>query len=287
MTNQEAFEAARAGDWIAESFARSGDIFTLGGKSAGYSSFADCLTDGQSIFYAAFDEDDNREAGLAIWDASAKTLTPVEIHATLLGGLFTKGDPEPLQFTKGGTITGTFNATAFNAIWGHVFEKGNPHETQADEIDQSNEDLGDTVQDALDRIAAILHQLDPDGNTDIDWGEIEGIKDLLDSKADQTALDQEILDRIAGDKVLQDQIDAIDPDGDSDVDWSDIENKPTEFPPSAHNHDGVYAPVVHGHEINEINGLQDALDTAGGTPAWDDVTGKPTEFPPAAHNQDW
>ena len=36
-------------------------------------------------------------------------------------------------------------------------------------------------------------------------------------------------------------------------DWADIENKPTEFPPSAHT-----------HEIAEVNGLQDALDNAGG-----------------------
>lgn len=36
-------------------------------------------------------------------------------------------------------------------------------------------------------------------------------------------------------------------------DWADLENKPTEFPPSAHT-----------HEIAEVNGLQDALDNAGG-----------------------
>ena len=294
MTNQEAFEAARSGDWIAESFSRSGDVFTLGGKSAGYSSFADCLDDGQSIFYAAFDEDDNREAGLAIWDAGAKTLTPVEIHATLVGGAFIKGDPDPLQFTKGGTITGTFNATGFNTIWRHVFEKGNPHETQADEIDQSNAKLGDTVQEALNKIATYVVQLDPDGNTDIDWGDLDGLKDLLDSKAEQSALDQEILDRIAGDAALQAQIDAIDPDGDSDVDWSDIENKPTEFSPSAHQQGWVtitgkpsdYPPSSHGHDIDDVDGLQDALDAAGGTPAWDDVTGKPSEYPPEAHTHE-
>ena len=66
MTNQEAFEAARSGDWIAESFTRSGDVFTLGGKSAGYSSFADCLDDGQSIFYAL--------AGAALAEQRARAL---------------------------------------------------------------------------------------------------------------------------------------------------------------------------------------------------------------------
>jgi len=58
--------------------------------------------------------------------------------------------------------------------------------------------------------------------------------------------------------------------------WNDLTDKPTEFPPE-----------THGHEIDDVNGLQDALDAAGGTPAWDDVTGKPTEFPPEAHNQGW
>ena len=153
MTNQEAFEAARAGDWIAESFTRSGDVFIISGKSAGYSSFDDCLSNGDSVFYSAFDEADNREAGLAVWDSSAKTLTPVEIHASLVGGAFIKGDPEAVKFSNGGTITGTLNATAFNTIWGHVFEKGNPHETEAYQIDQSNENLGDNVQEALDSLS--------------------------------------------------------------------------------------------------------------------------------------
>lgn len=230
MTNQEAFEAARAGDWIAESFTRSGDVFTISGKSAGYSSFADCLNDGQSVFYSAFDEDDNREAGLAVWDASAKTLTPVEIHASLVGGAFIKGDPDPVQFSSGGTITGTLNATAFNAIWGHVFEKGNPHETEADQIDQDNVLLGDTVQDALNKITDFVLNIDPnlDGLVEIDWGDVEGLVEALEKKADKSALEQEVVDRTEADKALQEQIDGIvnggtDPDP---VKWSEIEEKP-------------------------------------------------------------
>jgi hypothetical protein len=38
--------------------------------------------------------------------------------------------------------------------------------------------------------------------------------------------------------------------------WDDITSKPTEFPPSAHT-----------HEIEDVNGLQDALDNAGGDSA--------------------
>ena len=65
-------------------------------------------------------------------------------------------------------------------------------------------------------------------------------------------------------------------DGEGASDWADITGKPTEFPPEA-----------HGHEIDDVNGLQDALDAAGGTPAWGDITDKPTDFPPSAHDHAW
>jgi len=94
------------------------------------------------------------------------------------------------------------------------------------------------------------------------------------------------------DAALQGQIDAL---PDQDFSWDSITDKPIEFPPEAHTQgwDTItgkpadYPPSAHGHEIADVDGLQDALDAAGGTPAWDDVTGKPTEFPPAAHNQGW
>jgi hypothetical protein len=55
-------------------------------------------------------------------------------------------------------------------------------------------------------------------------------------------------------------------------DWADIENKPTEFPPADHNQSWStitdtpddYPPADHTHEISSIDGLQDALDNAGG-----------------------
>ena len=37
------------------------------------------------------------------------------------------------------------------------------------------------------------------------------------------------------------------------VDWDNIQNKP--------DFDGIYAPIDHGHEIDDIDGLQDALDS--------------------------
>jgi hypothetical protein len=258
MTNQEAFEAARAGDWIAETFNRVGDVFYVGGSSAGYSSFTDCLSDGQSVFYSAFDSDDSREAGLAVWDASAKTLTPVEIHASLIGAAFIKGDPEPVNFPNGGTITGTLNATAFNTIWRHVFEKGNPHETEASQIDQSNEELGDTVQDALNKIATIVDQLDPDGDTNIDWGDLDGLQQILDAKAEQSALEQEILDRIAGDKEVQDQLTAA-------LDQEILERKAAD----ENLQDQIEAAIIEGGAILEAP--DDGKQYARQSESWSEV----------------
>jgi hypothetical protein len=57
--------------------------------------------------------------------------------------------------------------------------------------------------------------------------------------------------------------------------WNDITEKPTSFPPDAHN-----------HEIVNITGLQGALDAkadAAHAHSWNEIEAKPTEFPPAAH----
>ena len=134
---------------------------------------------------------------------------------------------------------------------------------------------GSEFDDEFKKISNAFKVLDPDFDGDIEIGGIDGLQDALDGKADQSALEKEIQDRKDGDQALQNQIDALDPDGDRTVNWSEVEGKPTEFPPEA-----------HGHEIDDVNGLQDALDAAGGTPAWDDVTGKPTEFPPEAHTHE-
>ena len=49
--------------------------------------------------------------------------------------------------------------------------------------------------------------------------------------------------RQLADQALQDQIDNLEiPDGGASS-WDDLTDKPSEFPPSAHNHDGVYQPA--------------------------------------------
>lgn len=76
--------------------------------------------------------------------------------------------------------------------------------------------------------------------------------------------------------ITQDDIDTWNASGSGGAStWDELTGKPTEFPPESHN-----------HEIDDVNGLQAALDAAGGTPAWGDVTGKPTEFPPEAHTHE-
>ena len=157
---------------------------------------------------------------------------------------------------------------------------------------------GADLQDEFDAIASNLNLLsqidiDGDGNINIPPELIEGLVDALGDKADQVDLEAEIAARIAADKDLQDQINALDPDGDRTVDWSEIAGKPSTFPPAAHNHDGEYIkdetdPTVPAH----VKGItQTDIDNwnagGGGASTWDELTGKPTEFPPEAHNQDW
>ena len=116
---------------------------------------------------------------------------------------------------------------------------------------------GSEFDDEFKKISNAFKVLDPDFDGDIEIGGIDGLQDALDGKADQSALEKEIQDRKDGDQALQDQIDALDPDGDRNVDWDEIQNKPTEFPPEAHDQ------------------------------GWDTITGKPADFPPSAHDHAW
>ena len=114
--------------------------------------------------------------------------------------------------------------------------------------------LGVEFDEEFKKIAGAFAIFDPDGDGDIEIGNIDGL---------QEALDTERQERIDADADLQGQIDALDPSGGgfveapndgklygrqseawaevvvpdvADPDWSDIQNKPTEFPPSDHTH---------------------------------------------------
>ena len=155
---------------------------------------------------------------------------------------------------------------------------------------------GADLQDEFDAIAENLNLLsqidiDGDGNINIPPELIEGLVDALGDKADQVDLEAEITARIAGDKALQDQIDAIDPDGNRTVSWDEVEGKPGTFPPATHNHDGDYIkgetdPTVPDHVKGITQTDIDNWNAGGGASTWDELTGKPTEFPPEAHTHE-
>jgi hypothetical protein len=75
--------------------------------------------------------------------------------------------------------------------------------------------------------------------------------------------------------------------------WSSILNKPTSFPPSTHTHAWetitnkpvAFTPVSHTHVVDEVIGLNEAIDTRLETLeiTWDEVIGKPISFTPSVH----
>lgn len=245
---------AISANWVAENGVATATGFNLKGSSKGYASFMKAFTAGDQVFYSAHDDRGNREAGYATFNGS--NLVNRHATATLYNGVYQHQSPPKINFSGEITIACTFNAVAFNVLW--------------------------KALDAIDP--------DGDGNINIPPELIDGLVVALDSKAEQADLEAEIAARIAGDKALQDQIDAIDPDGNRAVSWDEVEGKPSAFPPATHNHDGDYIkdetdPTVPDH----VKGItQTDIDNwnaggGGGASTWDELTGKPTEFPPEAH----
>ena len=81
----------------------------------------------------------------------------------------------------------------------------------------------------------------------------EGIGDAPDSKTYSRVkgswVEAPTMEQVAS---LEERVEGLDPDGDKKVEWDEIEGKPTEFPPSDHDHDGVYLkdesdPTVPAH----------------------------------------
>jgi len=85
--------------------------------------------------------------------------------------------------------------------------------------------------------------------------------------------------------------------------WDQITGKPTEFPPAAHNHDGVYQPVGDYLVSADLDGyatqtwVGNNYATTGHTHsgyapsnhshAWGDITGKPSTYPPDTHSHSY
>jgi hypothetical protein len=181
----------RAANWVAETVEPETDGFKLLGTSKGYSSFRSAFTSPQDVWYAAHDEHGNREAGHAYFSGSRLTKrTPT---ATLVNGVYNHLTPHQVQFKGKVTLACTFNSTAFNLLW------------------------------------ESLQALDPDGdgNINIPPELIDGLIESLKEKADQVDLDAEIQARIAGDRLLQEQIDGLEGGtGSGPVSWESILDKP-------------------------------------------------------------
>lgn len=89
-------------------------------------------------------------------------------------------------------------------------------------------DLSDDFE-AIAKQLSLLEQIDidGDGNINIPPELIEGLGDLLESKADQVDLDAEIYARKSGDAYLQRQIDTLEGEvGGATLKWSEITEKP-------------------------------------------------------------
>jgi hypothetical protein len=108
-------DQAVASNWVLERFSTTSDGFNLTGTTKGYASFSRAFADGTTVFYAASDDDGNREAGYGVYRGNR--LTDCVATATLVNGQYNDSNPSRLSFSKGGTIAGTFNAIAFNELW--------------------------------------------------------------------------------------------------------------------------------------------------------------------------
>ena len=211
---------AISANWVAENGVATATGFTLRGSGKGYASFNRAFTAGDKVFYSAHDDRGNREAGYATFNGS--NLVDRHATATLYNGVYQHQSPTKINFSGEITIACTFNAVAFNILW--------------------------KALDAIDP--------DGDGSINIPPELIDGLVVALDSKAEQADLEAEIAARIAADKDLQDQIDAIGGGGGGASTWDELTGKPTEFPPEAHNQD------------------------------WTTITNTPSEFPPEDHTHE-
>ena len=76
----------------------------------------------------------------------------------------------------------------------HVWEKGNPHETEAKDVNQDNSNLlGDNVQEALDKVADFIVSGEIDGGIDIDIGDLDG--SLVENIVLQDRTDAQIFEK--------------------------------------------------------------------------------------------
>jgi hypothetical protein len=118
----------QTGNWIVESCTEHAPgAVTLTGADFGYARFRDTMPAGKAFYIIT--NGDNREAGVGDFDGT-NILTRSEVRATLVAGVYTEGPSvPPITISGAATCACTFNSSAFDAIWAHVFNVGNPHDT--------------------------------------------------------------------------------------------------------------------------------------------------------------
>ncbi len=128
------FETETSGNWTAESCSTVGTgALILTGPGEGFAAFADANNVGSYVWYSVQDGD-NREAGIGLLSNST-TIVRSNVRATLVNGVYTQGDGiAPIALTGSSVVSGTFNASALNALWDHIWDTDNPHSTQWDNI---------------------------------------------------------------------------------------------------------------------------------------------------------
>ncbi len=178
---------AKASNWVLERAMALPSGFKLLGTDKGYTSFSRAFEAGDDVFYAAHDEMGNREAGWATYNG--KDIIDRSPTATLFNNVYTQGSPAKVNFSGNVEVACTFNAAAFNIMW------------------------------------KALQAFDPDGDGEINIPPelIDGLLDALRKKADQVDLEAEIDARIAGDALLQQQIDGI---TSVSYNWDSLPDKP-------------------------------------------------------------
>ena len=121
-------ETAQAGNWVAETFTNVDDYLALGGTSGGYVRFRDAFKNGDTVFYSAVDDDNNRESGVATFQDGR--LVDRNVTAVLRSGVYEEGESlTPVSFRGTNRIvSGTFNQYAFEKLWSHIYNEDNPHD---------------------------------------------------------------------------------------------------------------------------------------------------------------
>ena len=147
-TNSMSIENATSANWVVESAYKNGNDIVLQGSSLGYASHDQAFKDGDTVPYAMFDDDGNREAGYGTYrdQNGTRFLRNITVTATLTNGVYTENPSKGISFSTGSTVACTFNAKAFTP-GAHVSDKDNPHDVNAGQID-SNLD-GKTVEQVL------------------------------------------------------------------------------------------------------------------------------------------